>query len=163
MKRATWDWTPMHEEALKLLIRSQCISNFGANISHRHIPNWMGICNPLSIHTYVAARTWMSQPSHWVLFFSFKDAKKPYSVWEKSLFVICLALQEAKNPIRTAIDHFVRAFWVFQASTVWNSFPRRANSEWDSLQMVRINWSLLSLSRSNWGSPKNIPNTRTIC
>lgn len=59
----------------------------------------MGICNPLSTHTYVAARTWRSHPSLWVLLFSCKDAEKPYSAWEKGLFVVCLALQEAKTPV----------------------------------------------------------------
>lgn len=101
---------PMHEEAPKLLIWRQRTSNSGAKASHRLPANWMGICNPLYTHTYVAVRTWRSHPSHWVLFFSFKDAKKSYSAWEKGPVCDLLNHARSKKSNLTTVDNFVRAF-----------------------------------------------------
>lgn len=38
---------------------------------------------------------------------SFKDAEKRYSTWEKGLFVVSLALQEAEKNYTTTVNHLM--------------------------------------------------------
>ncbi|KAM9590605.1 uncharacterized protein ACIBXB_005796 isoform 2-T2 [Morphnus guianensis] len=100
-KRTAWDWTPVHEEALKLLIFEAGIYQALGPIHPTdplHI-EWGFAVHGLSIHMWQRGPEGPTRP---IGFFSrsFKDAEKRYSVWEKGLFVVNLALQEAERIIR---------------------------------------------------------------
>ena len=100
-KRATWDWTPVHEEALKLLIFEAGVYQALGPI-HPTDPfqiEWGFAIHGLSIHMWQRGPEGTTRP---IGFHSrsFKDAEKRYSIWEKGLFVVTLALQEAEKIIR---------------------------------------------------------------
>ncbi|KAK4806458.1 hypothetical protein QYF61_013951 [Mycteria americana] len=100
-KRAAWDWTPVHEEALKLLV-------FEAGVYQALGPihpmdtfqiEWGFAIHGASIHIWQKGPEGPTRPLE---FFSrsFKDAEKRYATWEKGLFVVTLALQEVGKIIR---------------------------------------------------------------
>ena len=99
-KRTAWDWTPVHEEALKLLIFEAGIYQ-ALGPMHPTDPlhiEWGFAMHGLSMHMWQRGPEGPTRP---IGFFSrsFKDAEKRYSVWEKGLFVVNLALQEAERII----------------------------------------------------------------
>ncbi|GAB0180730.1 pol-like protein ENS-3 [Grus japonensis] len=100
-KKAQWEWTPVHDEALGLLI-------FEANAYQALGPihpidpiqiEWGFARTGLSIHLWQKGPEGPIQPIGFYLR-SFKDAEKRYTTWEKGLFVVSLALREAKRTIR---------------------------------------------------------------
>ncbi|KAK4810916.1 hypothetical protein QYF61_013324 [Mycteria americana] len=100
-KRAAWDWTPVHEEALKLLVFEAGVYQALGPI-HPTDPfqiEWGFAVHGASIHIWQKGP---EGPTHPLGFFSrsFKDAEKRYSTWEKGLFVVTLALQEVGKIIR---------------------------------------------------------------
>ncbi|KAK4819993.1 hypothetical protein QYF61_017372, partial [Mycteria americana] len=100
-QRATWDWTPAHEEALKLLVFEAGLYQ-ALGLIHPTDPfqiEWGFAIHGASIHIWQKGP---EAPTHPLGFFSrsFKDAEKWYSTWEKRLFVVPLALQEAGEIIR---------------------------------------------------------------
>lgn len=97
-KRTSWEWTPVHEEALKLLIFEAGVYQALGPIHPTdplHI-EWGFAIHGLSIHMWQRGPEGPTRP---VGFYSrsFKDAEKRYSIWEKGLFVVNLALQEAEK------------------------------------------------------------------
>ncbi|KAK4806973.1 hypothetical protein QYF61_027340 [Mycteria americana] len=100
-KRAAWDWTPVHEEALKLLVFEAGVYQALGPI-HPTDPfqiEWGFAIHGASIHIWQRGPEGPTRP---LGFFSrsFKDAEKRYSAWEKGLFVVTLALQEVGKIIR---------------------------------------------------------------
>ncbi|KAK4810691.1 hypothetical protein QYF61_007491 [Mycteria americana] len=100
-KRAAWDWTPVHEEALKLLVFEAGVYQALGPI-HPTDPfqiEWGFAIHRASIHIWQKGPEGPTRP---LGFFSrsFKDAEKRYSTWEKGLFVVTLALQEVGKIIR---------------------------------------------------------------
>ena len=100
-KRAQWEWTPVHDEALRLLV-------FEANAYQALGPihptdpvqiEWGFAATGLSIHLWQWGPAGPIRP---IGFYSrsFKDAEKRYTTWEKGLFVVSLALREAERTIR---------------------------------------------------------------
>ncbi|KAK4817733.1 hypothetical protein QYF61_026533 [Mycteria americana] len=117
-KRAAWDWTPVHEEALKLL-------GFEAGVYQALGPihltdpfqiEWGFAVHRASIHTWQKG---LEGPTCPLGFFShsFKDTEKQYSTWEKGLFVVTLALQEAGKIYTETIYNFARVLRPVLAGT----------------------------------------------
>jgi len=100
-QKAQWEWTEVHDEALRLLV-------FEANAYQALGPiyptdpvqiEWGFAQTGLSIHLWQKGT---ERPIRPIGFYShsFRDAEKRYTAWEKRLFVVSLALREAERSIR---------------------------------------------------------------
>lgn len=78
-KRAQWEWTQVHDEALQLLV-------FEVNAYQALGPIQKGPEGPVQLIGFYSR--------------SFKDAEKRSTTWEKGLFVVSLALREAERTTR---------------------------------------------------------------
>lgn len=99
-KGVSWGWTPVHEEALQLLI-FEAITHQSLGPIHPSDPvqiEWGFAHSGLSIHLWQKGPEGPIRP---IGFYScsFKDAEKRYSQLEKGLFVVSLALREAERTI----------------------------------------------------------------
>lgn len=100
-KGVSWEWTPVHEEALQLLI-FEAVTHQALGPIHPSDPvqiEWGFAQSGLTIHLWQKGPEGPIRP---IGFFSrsFKDAEKRYSQLEKGLFVVSLALREAERTIR---------------------------------------------------------------
>ncbi|MCQ4179331.1 hypothetical protein FK518_27580 [Klebsiella pneumoniae] len=100
-KGVKWEWTPSQEEAVQLLI-FEATAHQALGPIHPTDPfqvEWGFAISGLSVHIWQRGPEGPTWPvgfySH-----SFKDAERRYTVWEKGLFVVSLALIEVEKIAR---------------------------------------------------------------
>ncbi|RMB96167.1 hypothetical protein DUI87_27228 [Hirundo rustica rustica] len=123
-KGVKWDWTPAQEEALQLLI-FEATAHQALGPIHPTDPfqvEWGFASSGLSIHIRQRGPEGPTRP---VGFYShgFKDAKKRYTIWEKGLFVVSLALIEVEKITRQQLIVLRGPFKVIKAITMGTPPP----------------------------------------
>ncbi|TRZ07557.1 hypothetical protein HGM15179_019548, partial [Zosterops borbonicus] len=157
-KKAKWDWIVLHNEALQLLIfEASTYQSLGP--IHPSDPvhtEWGFSSSGLPIHL---RQKGPHDPTRPIRFYSrrFKDVKKQYSTWEKGLFVVSTAFQEAEKTIQKHSLILRGSFKVIK-SVLAGTLPPDEVAQHAS---VRIRYTQIehycTIFRVTEGTPKNLP------